>query len=154
MRAANGAPESFLRAHAAYGGDDCLIWPFGKSSDGYGIARIGGVRKQASRWMCVLAHGEPPSPDHDAAHSCGRGHLGCVNPRHLRWATRVENVDDCEIHGTMSRGERHGCARLSDRDVIAIRADARPQRAIAADYGVSQSAVSRARNRKLWAHVS
>jgi hypothetical protein len=54
----------------------------------------------AHRLMCQLAHGDPPTPDHIAAHSCGRGHEGCVNPNHLSWKTYSENELDKRVHGT------------------------------------------------------
>lgn len=50
--------------------------------------------------MCQKAHGDPPSPKHDAAHSCGRGHEGCVNPNHLSWKTKKQNQADRITHGT------------------------------------------------------
>jgi hypothetical protein len=71
--------------------------------------------------MCILAHGEPPSPKHHAIHSCGQGHMGCINPRHLRWATAVENYADTIIHGTTPRGMRHGKHKLTEDDVQTIR---------------------------------
>lgn len=46
------------------------------------------------RHMCKLKNGDPPTPDHEAAHSCGNGKHGCINPNHLRWATDAENMAD------------------------------------------------------------
>ena len=91
----------WLKNHASHSGKKCLLWPFGKFANGYGQVCIKRVNKVASREMCVLAHGEPPSPEHEAAHSCGNGHLGCVNPRHLRWATPTENASDKSLHRTV-----------------------------------------------------
>jgi hypothetical protein len=102
-----GALERFLSEHVAHSGDECLPWPFGTKGNGYGHIRFHGVSMTANKAMCILAHGAAPSPQHEAAHSCGNGHLGCVNPRHLRWATRLENVHDAMRDGTSSRGERH-----------------------------------------------
>ncbi|MGJ0508927.1 MAG: hypothetical protein ACR652_17725 [Methylocystis sp.] len=72
--------------------------------------------------MCALAHGEPPAPHYQAAHKCGKGHHGCVNPRHLEWKQPLENTWDKDRHGTMLRGERHPMAKLSELQVRAIRA--------------------------------
>lgn len=33
--------------------------------------------------MCELVYGKPPMPKHQAAHNCGKGNLGCINPKHL-----------------------------------------------------------------------
>lgn len=105
-----GALLQFLREHVSYAGDDCLAWPFGNKGNGYGHLRLHKQSMSASRAMCILAYGNPPSPSHDAAHSCGKGHLGCVNPRHLRWATRLENMCDAVRAGTTSKGEAHAKA--------------------------------------------
>lgn len=71
--------------------------------------------------MCILAHGEPPSPEHVAAHSCGQGHEGCVNPGHLRWATVAENIADTLKHGTRRTLGLAGRRSLSELQVRAVR---------------------------------
>lgn len=107
-RSPNGAPEAFLRETVLpYDGDDCLIWPFTRSgrkslhgSPGHGYAQIrrGGRMVSVQRIVCEHIHGDGTGMD--SAHSCGNGHLGCVSPRHLRWATRAENMADAIAHGT------------------------------------------------------
>lgn len=146
----NGATEAFLRAHIGHAANDCVLWPF-STRNGYGAAMVGGVPGRANRWMCVLAHGEPPTPSHHAAHSCGN--RACVNPLHLRWATRLENEADKLLHGTRVMGESHGQTRLKTADIIAIRRDVRTQEEIAADYGMTRSNVGAIRTRKSWRHV-
>lgn len=95
-RAFKGEALAFLQALVGHEGHGCVFWPFGV---GYGALRVDGKKVTATRHMCALAHGDPPKPNLDAAHSCGNGHLGCVNPNHLRWATRSENVADAMNHG-------------------------------------------------------
>src|SRR5690606_12175061 len=94
--ASNGEAEAWLVAHAGWlDHARCLKWPFGRSGHGYaGQATVDGVREAAYRHMCRLAHGNSPSSEHQAAHSCGKGHEGCINPNHLRWATPAENQSD------------------------------------------------------------
>lgn len=91
-------PERWLQDHKDYPHKDwCLVWPFGRDPRvGRGIVRTGpGKPKLPSGWahrvMCEMVHGTPPTPQHQAAHSCGNGHLGCVNPHHLSWKTNSEN---------------------------------------------------------------
>lgn len=100
-KAEDGAGIGWIKRHVNNKGDDCLIWPFGAPSCGYGQVRVNGADIVASRYMCALAHGNPPTPRHEAAHSCGNGHLGCMNPKHLRWATRSQNNLDRKIHETV-----------------------------------------------------
>jgi hypothetical protein len=66
--------------------------------------------------MCELVNGPPPLGAL-AAHSCGRGHDGCVDPRHLRWATY----------------------KLTAEQVAEIRSlrGKKTQRQIAEEYGIS-----------------
>lgn len=101
--------------------DDCLIWPYVKASSGYGQLRSGGRMMIVSRMVCEDIHGPAPTDKHEAAHSCGNGHLACVTKRHLRWATPTENMADKVVHGTQLRGERHLKAKLKEVDVREIR---------------------------------
>lgn len=135
-----GAPRQWLKDHADFQGDACLIWPFALHADGY--AHIAGGRP--TRIMCELAHGPAPTDEHEAAHSCGRGHEACVSPVHLRWATPVENAADKFAHGTVSTGERHYAAKLTDAAVREIRQlrGSMLQRDIAARFGVGVPCIS------------
>lgn len=88
----------------------------------------------------------------DAAHSCGRAGDGCVNPRHLRWATRAENMADKLLHGTDNRGERNALAKLNEDDIRSIRAASgrEPQAATAKRFDVDQSTISLIQRRLSW----
>lgn len=129
---------NWVREHAEYRGDDCLKWPFKTNPAGYGSLSIAGHSIVASRYMCILINGEPPTPDHEAAHSCGKGHTGCVNPMHLRWATRAENQHDMVLHGTAVIGERNPMAKISDADVERLRElwPTMPRAKVAALFGL------------------
>jgi hypothetical protein len=140
---ARGEAAAFLMGHVNYQGDDCLIWPYSRNRDGYATVGRGGRNMKASREMCALAHGDPPFIGAQAAHSCGRGHDGCVNPKHIRWATVQSNSDDKILHGTQARGEMHGKAKLTAAQVQEARA--RYERGgiglkqLGAHYGLSYS---------------
>lgn len=103
-----GHNQQFLFDHVEHQEkDECLIWPFGRDEEGYGRVKITAMGKvSAPRAMCILAHGDPPSPKHQSAHSCGKGRDACINPNHLSWKTPKENIADKEIHGTMNHGEK------------------------------------------------
>lgn len=137
-----GEAVDWLRSHVFHGGDECLTWPFSsKNTQGYGVTSFEGRMQNASAVMCHLAHGEKPTQGHEAAHSCGNGHLGCVNPRHLRWATRSENHADKHGHGTMPKGQSHPFAKLTDAQVAEIRKSTDGMTAIAAKFGISRGYV-------------
>lgn len=147
-----GEPERHLsEVVMPYEGEDCLIWPFARSH-GYAIITRDRHNFPVSRLICEDEHGPPPTAEHQAAHSCGRGNLGCVARRHLRWATRTENMADTLIHGTRPLGERHGCAKITEEIVRKIRGlqGTMPQRDIGRLFGISQAMVGQIHRRRNW----
>jgi len=146
-----GEPFAWLMAHINHVGEECLMWPFQRNNVGYATISKRGRKTSAARMMCVLAHGEPETSEIDTAHSCGRGHLGCVNPSHVRWASRSENMKDAIGHGTTTKGERNAQAALTEADVRAIRLMAGvPYKQIARQFGISPSAVGLIMRRERW----
>jgi AraC-like DNA-binding protein len=113
---------------------------------------LDGKQTFVHRLVCELVNGAAPSLNHEAAHSCGNGHLACINKKHLRWATRAENHADKLIHGTANRGERHGLARLNEDAVRKIRslAGTLSQQRIAREVGCSRSQVMRILSGECW----
>lgn len=111
----------FANVVVPFRGDECLIWPFRRNNMGYGQLKRDRKSQLVSRLVCVETHGLPPSIQHHAAHVCGNGHLGCVNPRHLIWKSPAENQADKIIHGTSNRGNKHWAAKLSEDDVRNVR---------------------------------
>jgi hypothetical protein len=104
--------------------------------------------------VCETVHGPAPTAKHEAAHSCGNGHLGCVSPHHLSWKTPIENAADKLNHGTNPNGENNGQSKLTAENVSSIRqlAGILAQRKIAERFGVSQSAVSLIVSGRNWRH--
>jgi len=113
-----GKCVAWLHEHANYDGPDCLIWPF-STARGYGNLGFNGELCYAHNIMCEIVHGPAPTPAHQAAHSCGRGHLACVHPKHISWKTPSENQLDKRTHGTSYRGGRR--RKLTSFDADAIR---------------------------------
>lgn len=155
LKTSKGAALRYLEETVlTYAGMDCLIWPFHRSKEGYGRLNDG-RSTMTHRIVCESINGPPPSGQHEAAHSCGNGHLGCVTPRHLSWKTPKENSDDKLSHGTMVSGEQHGKAKLSEnqvREIWALRGQF-SQREIASRFGVTQSLISRIYLGLAWARL-
>lgn len=151
-----GEAVPFLLAHLRYEADDCVFWPFARTAKGYPVVWYNGRQSGAHRIMCELAHGHPPDDRHHAAHSCGKGHHGCINPNHLSWKTPSENAADKDIHGTNTKGERNPMTVLSEQSVREIRemSGHLTQGEIAEAYGISQALVSLVQRRRLWADVA
>lgn len=151
-----GEPERFIHEVAMqHTGDECLTWPFGGNGAGYGKGNFNGKYQYAHRYVCTLAHGEPPASNYLALHRCGKGHEGCVNPKHLYWGTASDNIRDTIAHGTANRGERTYCAKLSEADVKQIKArlECDTMAAIASDYGVHRSTIRSIKIGQSWKHV-
>lgn len=138
-----GKAYKWLVDHLNFDGEECLIWPFSRTR-GYGGFSHMGERYYAHRFMCELVHGAPPSPLHEAAHSCGRGHDGCVHPGHVSWKTKSENLLDCAGHGTQARSHYGTKGFLTADQAAQIRGlkGVKTQWQIAEQFGVSESTIS------------
>lgn len=129
--------------------DECVMYPFKPAADGYPVMTYRYKAFRVHRYVCRVVHGEPPSADHEAAHSCGVPM--CINPQHLRWATRLENEADKVTHGTSERWwlPRSGPPRIAAVVVSEIKARIRAgetMTGIAAATGVSVSHVRNIRD--------
>lgn len=153
-RTPNGDVRRFLKAALSYEGDDCLFWPYARCRKGYARINMSGQSQVASHVVCKEAHGDPPTPLHEAAHSCGNGNLGCVNPRHLSWKTPAANNADKIEHGTLIRGEQHPFAKLTEDTVRMIYHDERPYPAIAAAHNISVPTIYDIKRRRSWSWLA
>lgn len=135
------------------GPDECWLWTAHTNRDGYG--RVGFDRKvmYAHRLSFEMANGPIPDGMH-VLHRCDNP--GCVNPSHLFFGTHLDNMRDMLAKGRrwLPKGESHGGAKLTGKDVIAIRVDPRSHRRIAADYKVTHSAVGLIKRRVNWRHIA
>ena len=125
----------------------CMLWRAG-TNKGYGMFSVTpkgqvDVTIEAHRFVCIWAHGAPPSRPHEAAHNCPAGHRHCVAPNHLAWKTPVQNAADRLRDGTDARGEKCPTAKLTEaqaRQILARPGERR--RDLAAEFGVSRQAVN------------
>jgi hypothetical protein len=161
----NKSPEERCRKFMtdivlSFTGDQCLTWPFYRDKDGYaGRVRWNNSKPEAAcRVICRIVHGDSPSSNSQAAHNCGNGHLGCVNPKHLEWKSPKENKADELVHGTRNRGSKNVHAKLNDEKVGEIKQFIREGRytrhEIAEMYGVTPVMVSYIKNGKNWSWVA
>lgn len=147
-----GLPKRWLAEHINYSGDECLIWPFSKMTNGYAWIWWNNRGTGGHRIMCEMAHGHAPSKSHQAAHSCGNGRGACVNPNHLRWATRIQNDADKDVHGTRVYGSKIKWSKLTESDVarICVLLKTRTDAEIAEDFNVSDTAIYAIRIGRNW----
>lgn len=146
----NGEPEKFIQKAFYWNSKNCLIWPF-HCHPKFGYASIG-KNTRVSRIVCKKIHGCAPTKKHEAAHSCGKGHLGCISPLHLSWKTHFENMQDMIAHGTVARGTKIKSSKLDEEQVIEIRSrkGKELQRITALEFGIGQDQVSRIQTSHRW----
>lgn len=172
-QAPRGAGKALVEAYVAAdrllgalepGSGPCRLWPYGKSDQGYG--KVAGFHTMYVHRLTLEAHVGPAYVGvceisgklewkKHAAHSCRNRH--CNSVQHLSWKTVAENQADRLRDGTDNQGEKHGASKLTEADVLEIRkryATGRiTQRALAEEYGVTQSVISEIVNRKIWTHL-
>lgn len=156
MKARRGEPKRFFQMALIYDSDECCIWPFHRNVvSGYAMMRHEDGPAFVHRLACKTMHGEPPTERHEAAHLCGCGHLGCINPRHLQWKTPKENCADRVSHGTQKSGSAHHAAIITEDDVSQIKKlfDYIPSVEIAMLFGISPQLVCDIKNNRRWSQV-
>jgi hypothetical protein len=121
------------------------LWP---APHNYG--RVGD--KKAHRLAWEQANG--PIPDGMCVcHRCN--HKPCVNPDHLYLATSRQNTIDAYRDGliTPAVGERHSQSKLTEAEVLEVRASTLSGRQLAHRYGVDPMTISYIRRRITWRHI-
>lgn len=91
----------FIKSILKTKSNKCITFPFPRDPNGYGTVMYKRKVYGAHRFVCLQVKGKPPTDQkYVAAHNCGNGHLGCVNPNHLDWKSYTGNCVDKIIHGT------------------------------------------------------
>lgn len=143
------AMRAFFEAAVLAETDDCILWPFGKDAQGYGLLTLDGLQRTANYHVCTRVYG--PSDGRVSCHRCPN--KACINKQHLRWGTRADNVADAVTDGATARGERNGHALLTKAAVLDIRSRRQTAKEAAATYGVSVWTIFDARRGRNWSHV-
>jgi len=134
--------------------DECIEWPYPKRPSGYAYVYYKGKPVGVHRLALKLSKGEPLEGKQLALHTAGICHnRACFNPRHLRWGSSKENQMDRVLDGTRNRGVSHPTAKLTEAQVLAIRADSRIYKIISAEYSIGVATVGRIKNKRLWQHI-
>lgn len=121
------------------------------------ILRMDREKKYAlvHRLVAIAFISEQPGIGYEVAHNngdCLRNHF-----LNLRWATGKENQADRIAHGTSNQGQRHGMSKLTDVQVVEIKArlvrERITQTALGAEYGISRTQISAIARGKEWKHL-
>ena len=126
-----------------------MCWEWGRSvgGPGYGVCWVDGKCRSAHKLAYELSYG-PVGDGLVVRHSCHN--RKCCNPCHLIAGTQKQNMQDAVKANRQAKGQSHGSAKLTDRQVqqIVEMAPYRTQQAIADQFGVNQCQVSRILSRK------
>lgn len=128
--------------------DGCWEWTAGKFRGGYGALSVAGKAQKTHRISYVLHRGEIPSGKY-VCHGCDNP--ACCNPDHLFLGTQVNNMADMRAKARQASGSANGRAKLTEADVVAIRAsEGLSQNRLAARYGVTRQLISLIQANKSW----
>lgn len=148
--------ERFAAKHQPCAQTGCWLWTDAPGKNGYGRLYVNGKVRLAHQLSYELHVG----PIGDGLCVCHRCDVrSCVNPDHLFLGTVAENIADMVEKGRHARGSSRRQARLSEADVLNLRARiargerVRPVREAKA-FGVSTSRMSRILRGLAWTHVS
>ncbi len=128
----------------------CWEWTARRNAWGYGEFKLRGACTYAHR-VAAAAAGINLKPDQVVMHTCDNP--ACCNPTHLVVGDHAMNVADRVAKGRSAKGSSNGRAKLSEEQVLAIRADDRSAAEIGLDHGVSAATISLIRRRRIWAHI-
>lgn len=154
--------ERLWRQVAKGGPDECWNWIAKSKVDGYGTIGLGGraAKKMLShRVVWELTHGPiPKSTEYHGfvvLHKCDN--RACCNPAHLVLGKQSDNVADMDAKGrrvnSQLYGSAHGMSKVTEKDVVAIRAATGTNQEIAKQFGITRQNVKFIRNRETWKHV-
>jgi hypothetical protein len=119
----------------------CREW-LGPLSHGYGYIDCGGVRYGAHVASAIAYYGQIPDGK-ETCHHCDN--CLCVNPGHLYFGTRQQNVNDAISRGRF-RTRKHPKITLDLLVAIRKMPQSETGRSIAIRYKISEATVSMIRN--------
>lgn len=139
---------------------ECWLWTSAVNNNGYGLICIDGRAVSAHRVMYALMVG--PIPEGDDYHGvCVLHHCDnprCVNPAHLFLGSQQDNINDMLAKGRgyrfkHARGEQHTASKLTNADVLAIRAMTGSNAEASRMFQISEAQVCRIKKRQNWTHL-
>lgn len=149
------ATERFLSYAEPEPNSGCWLWMAARGGFGlrHGKFFFHGREIGAHRAAWLLFKGEIPH-GMCVLHKCDME--WCVNPAHLFLGTQTENLRDMVAKGRSLRGERQPMARLTNEQVLDIRAKATsglPAKVLAIQYSIARRTAERIIARARWRHL-
>lgn len=136
--------------------DECWEWQASKNRIGYGTISIKHKARLAHRVSWAVCNGQI-CEGLCVCHTCDNP--GCVNPAHLFLGTMKDNVRDRDRKGRGVNlvGEKHGCHKLTEKQVIEIREKYIQHKynstMLSKEYSVTKNMIHLIVTYKNWKHV-
>ena len=143
------AKERFEEKYIPVTESGCWLWQGPLDSGGYGRFLIKKTKlAHRASWMIFI--GQIPD-GMCVCHKCDVP--SCVNPNHLFLGTTNDNIQDMVNKDRHARGERASAAKITEKQVLAIRSDDRMLKEIAKDYGLAPNTVCMIKKKQKWKHI-
>lgn len=129
-----------------------MVWIGALTGAGYGSIKVDGKAQAAHRVAWFLVFGRWPK--RELMHTCDNP--ACILLEHLVDGTHADNMHDRDRKGRVAHGTRQHLAKLSPRDVRAIRrerAGGATYKTIAGRYGVARTTISHVCRGNTWRRV-
>lgn len=124
----------------------CWLWQGAVGARGYGNINRAGKTWTAHRYFYHAHRGDVPA-GMVLMHHCDN--RKCVNPWHLTPGGQSQNVKDAYGRGT----RKHTPMKLTEAEVLAIRARFDTIEGMAKRLGITRSMISKILAREAWAHI-
>jgi HNH endonuclease/helix-turn-helix protein len=138
--------------------ETCWLWTGGLDGSGYGhivesrsVPGKVGTHRRASHVAWEIETGRPFPAGMRALHTCDNP--TCVRFEHLFLGTQQDNIRDMDAKGRRQRRHPTTISKLTleqAREIQARRAAGKSSYALAAEFGVNQSTISRICTGKRW----
>lgn len=123
----------------------CWLWTGCLHPTGYGVLKINSKQVKVHRLVHELTTGQNCG-DKFVCHKCDTPM--CINPDHLYLGTHADNTRDMVVRKRYNTTAANlASTKLTPQQTAEITADRRRQRAIAKEYGISQSRVSKIKSK-------
>lgn len=127
---------------------DCFLWQGHTAGKGYGVICYQGKQIYIHRLIYEYVFGELPNI---IRHSCDTPN--CWNPDHLHDGTHADNVADKVEKQRHMFGENHYLSKLTEAQVLEIRASQLSPVELARNYNIHRAAIHSILKRESWKHL-
>ena len=153
-RAERGEGVAWIAANTTNPGSECILFPW-QPDQRQPMISLGGRSQSVGAVSLQLNGSARPYGQHVRHDPAVCNNPRCVNPRHLTWGTRIENMADKKIAGTDRwPSDRVEFRKLTADDVQEIRRlideGELTQHEIGARFGVQGNCVSSIKTGRLW----